>query len=287
LIPVVRLAPGNQWDQCLLDDLISGALWPHGLEFERLDAYPSEADGILLVCPGRYYADHTAEISAAIARYRWVLAFRVGDEEDVFDINRVVHPNIRWFVQTPRVGKDYGTARFLPLGYPPHFRDLPAEAPDRSVDMFLSAQNTHARRAEAFRVLARGEHVQRVTATEGFTHGVRPAEYTRQMCMTKVAPAPSGAVSPDSFRLWEALEAHCVPIADDISPVQPHEGYWRMLLGDPPFPVLTDYRNLPGWIADLLADWPRNANRIAAWWIQKKRSLAIALREDLQSLGAL
>lgn len=286
-LPVVRLAPYRQWDQTLLDDLLSGALWQHGIEFERLDAYPREADGILLICPARYYADHTAEISEAIARYRWVLAFRVGDEEDLLDPREIVHSNLKWWVQTPRVGRDYGDARFMPLGYTPHFRELGGEAPDRTVDVFLSGQRTHRRRVECFDALDGDDHVQRVHATEGFTQGLRPPEYVRQMCGAKVAPAPSGAVSPDSFRLWEALEAHCVPVADDVSPAYDSRGFWRMLLPDAPFPILADYANLPGWIDDLLADWPRNANRIAAWWIAKKREYSQWLREDLEALGAL
>lgn len=288
MIPVVRLAPHRQWDQTLLDDLISGALWAHGIEFERMDAYPREADGILLVVPGRYYADHTAEISEAIAKFRWVLVFRVGDEEDLLDPSKIVHPNLKWWIQTPRVARDYGTARFLPLGFSPHFRTLPSEPPSKHLGLFLSAQCTHDRRRQAFEALYESgrDMLGYAAATEGFTQGMPPSEYARLMCSAKVAPAPSGAVSPDSFRLWEALEAHCLPVADDISPVRSGEGYWRMLLPDAPFPILTDYANLPGWIDDLLADWPRNANRIAAWWMTRKRMMADSLREDLVALGA-
>lgn len=283
MIPVVRLAPGQQWDQTLLDDLLSGSLWPHGIQFERMDRYPKTTGGIVLIVPGRYYADHTAEISQAIAKFRWVLAFRTSDEEDLLDIRKVVHPAIRWWAQTPRVGRDYGTARPLPLGYTPHFRHLEAAA--RNLDVFLAAQCTHSRRQEAFVALRPGER-RRIEQTSGFTQGMDPVEYVRCMTAAKVAPAPSGAVSPDSFRVWEALESHTIPIADDVSPAYDSRGYWRSLLTDPPFPILTDYQDLPGWIDDMLADWPRQANRITAWWMQTKRGLAQMLREDLTALGA-
>lgn len=284
-IPVVRLAPGNQWDQVLLDDLISGAFYPHGLEFEGLDAYPAEAAGILLVIPGRYYASHTAAITEAISRYRWVLAFRVGDEEDLFDIAAVKHPNIRWWIQTPRVGKDYGTARFLPLGYTPHFAALPAQSPEKSLDVFLSAQCTHARRAQAFDALARVPRSKRVRATGGFTQGMPAEEYAEFMAAARIAPAPSGAVSPDSFRAYEALEAHTIPIVDDISPAYDSRGYWERMFPGSPMPVIRDYDDLPGWIDDVVADYPRLANRITAWWMATKRRMAAALREDLIDLG--
>lgn len=287
MIPVVRLPPGRQWDQCLLDDLISGVLWPHRLEFERTDAYPREADGILLVCPGRYWADHTAEISEAIAKYRWVLAFRVGDEEDSFDVSAVHHPAIRWWVQTPRVGRSYGDARFFPLGYTPHFRAMPPEPPDKDTELFLAGQRTHARRVQCFTALADTRHAENVHPTEGFTQGLGPVDYARAMIAARVAPAPAGAVSADSFRFWEALQAHVIPVADDYSPMDGQTGYWKQMHPDAPYPILTSYQDLPGYVEDALTGYPRLANRVVAWWIKTKRDLALNLREDLQKLGAL
>jgi len=102
-----------------------------------------------------------------------------------------------------------------------------------------------------------------------------------------VAPAPSGAVSPDSFRLYEALEAHTIPIADDISPTHDSAGYWRLVFPDAPFPILDSYEQLPGYIEDQLKAWPANANQIAAWWTRQKRTMARNLRNDLKKLGAL
>lgn len=284
MIQVGRLAPGDQWDQNILDLLFANRLWLTGMEFERVEGYP-HTDGAVIIIPGRYWADRTGEITEALSRYEWVLAIRTGDEEDLFDIRAVEHPNLRWWVQTPRTDKNYGEARLIPLGFPPHFNNL-GDVPDRPVEVFLSAQNTHARRAEAFAALAHDQHLQRVTATEGFTAGLRPEEYAQQMCAAKVAPAPSGAFSPDSFRLYEALEAHTVPIADDISPTYESRGYWRMLFPDAPFPILTDYADLSGYIGDILADYPRIANRVSAWWMRQRRQIAGSLRADLEQLGA-
>lgn len=284
-IPVVRLAPGDQWDQTLLDDLISGALWPHGLEFERLDAYP-DAPGIVLLVPGRYWAHDTVAVADAIARYDWVLAIRASDEEDLFDITKVVHPNIKWWAQSPRLTREYPDARLIPLGFTPHFTGL-AESPDRRVDVFLSAQETHARRVQCFTALSNDNHTQNVYATAGFTQGLTPAEYAQAMCDARVAPAPAGPVSAETFRLYEALQAHTIPIADDYSPADGRAGYWQRMFPDAPFPLLTDYNSLPGYIDDALTDYPRLANRVTAWWIAQKRAMAWNLRADLRWLGAL
>lgn len=282
MIPVVTLPPGDQWDQTLLDDLLAGRLYPHGLEFDRLNDYPANADGIVLVVPGRYFADRTAEISQAIAQYRWVLAFRCGDEEDLLDITAVHHPSIAWWVQTSRAA----TARSLPLGYTPHTSGLPEAPIAKSLDVFLAGQRTHDRRREAFDAVTKSAGRQLVKATDGFTKGLRPADYLYWMADAKVAPCPAGPASPETFRLYEALQAHAVPIADDITPGYDSHGYWEKIFPGCPFPILRSYSDLPGYIDDALEVWPRNANRIAAWWMAEKRSMAQQLRRDLASLGA-
>lgn len=285
MIPVGHLAPSGCWDENLLRRLFDDELYPTGLEFRHFDGYPN-TDGAVLVVPGRYWYEHTGQISEALERYKWVLAFRTGDEEDLFDVNKIIHPAIRWWVQTPRTNGDYGTARLFGVGYPPHFNALPAEPPEKSLDLFLSAQNTHPRRQAAFDVLESGER-RTINETRGFTDGFNADNYATLMVNTKVAPAPAGPESPDTFRLYEALESHCVPVADDVTNRYDSRGYWRMLFPDCPFPVLTHYSDLAGYIQDQLEVWPRNANRITAWWMRQKRRYAHWLREDLEQLGAL
>lgn len=293
MIAVGRLAPVNQWDQAMLDDLFANTLYPTGLTFSRHEGYPGypNSEGCVLLIPGRYWHKHTDQISQAIQRYSWVLGIRTGDEEDEFDIGAVTHPNLKWWVQTPKVGKAYGDARFIGVGYTPHFRCLSEDVPDKDIDVFLSAQSTHTRRRECFTALEKTAGSQFVHATDGFTQswreGASPGDYAVQMMKAKVAPAPSGAVSPDSFRLWEALEAHTVPIADDISPTYDSAGFWDMVLPGAPFPALRDYNDLPGYVGDALDAWPTNANRITAWWMRQKRRYSQWLVDDLTALGAL
>lgn len=285
MIDVGWLTPAQDcWDTNLLRLLLDGDLYPHGLEVRHHAGYPNVNAPVITVVPGRYYAQRTNEINTAIQRYASVLMVVTSDEESLFDIGRIIHPAVRFWVQTPRLSREYD-ARLIPLGFPPHFNDLPAV--EKTTDVFLSAQRTHARRVQCFEALANSRHAADIHPTEGFTQGMKPAEYVEVMCAARVAPCPSGAVSPDSFRAWEALEAHCVPIADDISPAYDSRGYWRRLFPDCPFPIIENYSDLPGYIEDALADYPRNANRIAAWWIAQKRAMALNLREDLQNLGAL
>lgn len=286
MIPVGRLAPGNQWDQNLLDRLFDNTLHPTGLTFQRIEGFP-KADGCVLIIPGRYWATGMDVISEAVAEYEWLLLMRCGDEEDEFDVGEIRHPNARFWVQTPRADRDYGDARLFGVGFPPHFNDLKPDPPHKDLDVFLSAQNTHDRRRQCFAQLPVDGSGRFVRATEGFTAGMPHHAYMGMMRDAKTAPAPSGAVSPDSFRLYEALEAHTVPIADDVSPAYDSRGYWRSLFPDVSFPVLTDYQDLPGYLDDVLRDWPRIGNRVTAWWMRQKRRYAEWMVEDLKALGAL
>lgn len=286
-ISVGRLEPYSQWDQNFLDRLFANDLYPTGLEFSRHDHYP-DSDGCVLLIPGRYWVDQAEEISRSLQRYSWVLAMRTGDEADTFDIASVKHSNIRWWVQTPRADRSYGDARLFGVGFTPHFNDLPATPPDKTIGVFLAGQNTHDRRRKAFAAVAQVEDSVSFP-TKGFTEGMDPEVYRDHMLAARVAPAPSGVFSPDSFRVYEALEAHALPIADDISPVGSYDsrGYWSAVMQDASFPILTDYQSLPGWCRDALESWPGNANRTVAWWMRQKRRYAHWLLEDLTTLGAL
>ena len=285
MITVGRLAPKDQWDQNVLDRLFDNTLWPTGIDFRRVDGYPTKVDGCVLIIPGRYWHEKANAISEAISAYEWVLAVRTGDEENLFDVERVYHRNIKWWIQTPEPDVDYGDARLFGCGFPPHFNDLTRQP--RDTDVFLSGQVTHRRREECFAAVRKSWAGKKLNMTKGFTLGMDRPEYVQWMCRAKVAPAPSGPESPDSFRLFEALEAHTIPIADDLSPKSSGPGFWRTVFPDAPFPIITDYQNLPGYVEDQLNGWPANANRITAWWITQKRLMAKNLRADLTELGAL
>lgn len=289
MISVGWLAPSECWDQLLPKLLTTNKLYPTGLEFRHFQGFPPphQAEGCIISIPGAYWHAQYDTISEALTSYRWVLGMCVSDEECLFDIDRVEHGNIKWWRQTPRTDRDYGDARLFGVGYTPHFNSLPKDPPEKSTDVFLSGQRTHGRRRECFEALENYSGSKVVRPTEGFTEGFEPAEYVAGVVSAKVAPAPSGAVSVDTFRFWEALEAHAIPIADTVSPVDGVTDYWERVCPGAPFPVLRDYADLPGYLGDQVEQWPANANRVAAYWMRYKRSLALGLREDLGKLGAI
>lgn len=285
IIELKFLPPGNQWDQNFLERLFSNDIFDTGYNFE-FDEDLSESNGAVIVIPGQYYRGKEKDIEKTFSDYDWVLAIKTGDEEDLFDWKSIKHPSIKWWIQTPRADRDYGSARLFGVGYTPHFNELSSNDKASTVlDVFLSAQDTHERRHQAFKAVESTIYNKLVERTDGFTQGMDKDQYRKAMATAKVAPAPSGVFSPDSFRVYEALEAHTVPIADDISPSYDSKGYWNKLYPDAPFPIIQNYTDMNGYIRDVLYSHPTLNNRITAWWIQKKREMADWVSADIEELS--
>lgn len=290
------------WDHGLLEKLFAGDLWrvPGNYKFLHTDnGLPDywndfkdySQHGAIVIFPARGQTDFADNLNRDIRKFKWVILVLTGDEEAVFPFEKIKHKNMKLWVMSPHMDRDYpeGT-RFIGSGFPPV---APAEigkhigkAIDRPLDWFFSGQITHIRRQQCYKVLKRMSG-GKVYGTPGFTQGLAPAEYYEYMVSAKVAPAPSGPETPDSFRLFEALEAGCIPIADTQTPKGDFkENYWQYFFGeDVPFPTLTSYDQLEGYITDVLVDYPKKANEVFGWWLLKKRQMANNLASDIYQLS--
>lgn len=262
------------WDHALLNDILSHPL------FKRMHG----GEGSIIVIPGKDQADYIAEINKTISEYSWVLLFITSDEDHNFPIEEIEHSKMKVWVQYPQQGRhdDYGK---LPLGYTSETRKNLLFT-EKTLDVFYSGQRTHERRemcSESLQEVKKNVKTHMTLDTKGFAQGFKPDIYMANMSNAKVAPAPSGPVSADSFRAYEALEAGGVPIADQISPAGDHD-YFNYLFGDVPFPTISDYKDLPGYIKDALAKYPALNNESQAWWIKKKRDLMWEFVKDIESL---
>lgn len=277
MIPVLWLdAHPLCWDQAILDDLFAGKLWPGGFNYEHhVDRLPEGTDGAVVVVPARYHS--AAEVNDIIRPLQWVVLCLTSDEESTFPWAQVEHPNMVRWIQTPRPGVHMDEENILPVGYPPDTPELVTHG-EKSVDWFLSGQANHEHRRRCFAALRKvpgGEAIR----TEGFTRGLARPDYLARLSAAKVAPCPSGPKTPDTFRVWEALEAGCVPLADYSCPAGVH-GFWRWAFR-PPFPVVTDWGDTSALMERTLADLPRLATRTAAWWLRYKRDLVARFTDHL------
>lgn len=281
------------WDEGLLERLFDRRLWDpvrgHSYtHYQWLEKVP-DGHGAVVIVPAQHHVDHVERINADIARLPWCVLILAGDEHSLFPWRRLRHPRMHLWVMTPRPGEHQGLVRFLGEGWhvdtPDVVAAVPADAP-RPLPWFFAGQVTHERRracVEALRALP--HHSSQLVETPGFTQGLPRHEYLLRMAHSRVIPCPSGPGTPDSFRLYEALEAGCLPLADATTS-EGWAGYWPFLLGErPPFPVVEDWSDLPEVMADALAGWPANANRAVAWWQGYKRDLVYAIEDDVRGLS--
>lgn len=283
------------WDQTMLEEAFSRKTWSpvRGNRFVHRNGFgelPEGSDGAIVIIPARYHAGDTDAINKDLSRLQWCLVVLVGDEEAAFPCEKLSHPNMAIYVMTPHIGKHPNADRFIVNGYTPQTHEMlkkyGAEAMERPLRWFFAGQINHERRkawAEEMRKMEGGKLVE----TPGFTKGLPQEDYYRYLASAKVAPCPSGAVVPDSFRIWEALEAGCMPVVDRYSPKVSEGNYWQFLLGENilPFQVVDKAIDLPGNVAYHFDTYPVGANRAFAWWQFYKRKFAYDLEKDIARLG--
>jgi len=89
-------------------------------------------------------------------------------------------------------------------------------------------------------------------------------------------------VTLDSFRIYEALEAGCIPIVER----RPGFDYFAEIYGNHPFPSVLDWNEAVTLIAHLqthglVAGMQRACER---WWADYKRTLALRFRSAALAL---
>lgn len=250
--------PAAYWDHALLDDLCG-------------DDVPLTDAGVVIL-PGAGHAGHERKVADVIPEGRTLVV--TSDEEHRFDLAALDRPDLTVWRQYAR--PDDGSRPFL-VGYTPHLRPNLAAIGDveRTVDVSFAGQVTHDRRRQA--VAAVEGLGGKVWASEGFTQGLTPDVYAYTLASSRIVACPSGPCHPDTFRIYEALEAGCVPLVDGRAPGWDHDWWpaWQFG-GEVPFPVVTEWSavELGPVVTHILGDWPWWAARCSAWWAQQKLALA-------------
>jgi len=273
------------WDHGLLLDLLDNHLAPTGYDYAHHRSPPPKAsilDGAILIVPGQHHTSPAdlARINETIASLYWCLLIITGDEEHLFPLNSLAtHPRLSVWVQParehPRVN------HHLPFGYPPDTAALLRHIPtDKSWVWFFAGQdNNRIRHAciEALRADGRGK----LSPTESFSAGLSRYEYLQTLAASRIAPCPSATATPDTFRVYEALEADCIPIIDNP------DHFTRVFFGSvPPFPVVSSTWSDYSTVIDSISNHHvALANICAAYWGRYKSHLANALGSTIAAVS--
>ena len=112
-----------------------------------------------------------------------------------------------------------------------------------------------------------------------FGQGLPLPRYREHLLQSSFALCPEGDRHLDTFRLYESLQAGCIPVVVDQRSMA-----LEMLGSRPPFPVFTSWHQALAWVESLLLDPTRmdaTQASVRFWWHSRCQKLSKAMRESL------
>lgn len=287
LVPVWWLFGGrNVWDLSLMDAALSGRFGSRELQFEHhvLDGKPLPEShhgrtGVFIVL-GTACAKQVALARSIIAKAGPSVIAHMGDESHELNDRLIVRPGDILWRQAQAPGDDWPDRRLVE-GWRAETVEtvnrLKREHHDKDLLWAFSGQVTHSERLACYCAL-KGRKDGVLKGTPGFGQGLGYDDYLRLLVRCKVAPCPSGPVTADTIRLYEALEAGCLPVCNRRAPGQPQSfNYWEEVFGCEPFPCVDNWAELP-----LLLEKLAGAKGALDWWLDLSSQWWAAYKHELR-----
>jgi hypothetical protein len=240
-------------------------LLPYVREYEDFEA---DMDGAIVMIRANDNAEYIEAFNRDLSRLQWCVVMVTGNENASNFHEQIIHKNMRLVLQTPKYGDRADL--FVPLGYPSNVSKVDTS---KDLDWFFSGQVNHSRRFACV-VQLRNMKNGLLNETAGFNQGFSYDEYIKHMSRAKIVPCPGGPATPDTFRLYEALECGCMPIVDSNAGCVNYVGkYWKKVFGFVPFQIIADWQELPRYTEFALRVYDEWMPNILGWWANYKREL--------------
>ena len=262
-------------DQIMIDDFCNE------LGFKQLDDFSQleDGEGAIVTLPledNKYRID---QLNTDISKLPWVLVILTQNEYAAQQYREIKHPNMKLWLQS--CGKDDIADKFLGFGYPAIVENYYKPSPTgRDNKWFFSGQITHMRRKQAAEVL-KNRTDGLFIGTAGFNDGLEYPEYIAAMARSKLVICPAGPETPDTFRLYEALESGCIPIVDmQDGRGNDRKDYWYKVFGKGfPLAMVDSWYSIDDVMNLELLNYDTRKVEINKWWINYK----ISFKEELLS----
>ena len=126
-------------------------------------------------------------------------------------------------------------------------------------------------------------------SSSGFSSGYKVGPYSAVMEGSVFAPCPAGN-SPETIRLYDALECGCIPISLDYTFLNSPNALAEF--GLPPFPILSSWDQLPAFLEKMKQKISSNPSEVQkmqddciAWWANYKNHIAQKIAHRIESLN--
>lgn len=284
------------WDQGLLLAMLNGDLWPTSVRWREFqEEAPPTDQGAVVVASGIMLdrkPDECARIKELVAALPWCVFIHTGDESWEFDSHVFERPGLKLLMAHPMPGTPQWGHRQLLLGWPwPSRQALRGMTIkplcERRLDWsFAGHAFEHPGRAKLIKVLSElsgGE----VHVSGGFAQGLPQPEFLRLLTETRIAPCPAGHKTYESLRLFESIEAGCLPVSERAPlcwRTSSPPDFWGPIIGEAPWPLVDDWEQLPEVLARFKKDpveLQRVTNKVGSWWQRYKRQYVFDLLDDI------
>jgi hypothetical protein len=247
-----------------------------------------DSEGAVVVINGAFIGTRSLmELNDSLLNFKWVLLVLIGDEGSFQHLEWIQHPNLSVWIYDPKPGK-FKESRYhnLPAGALQMAFCPPRE---KTLDWFFSGSVRDINWDRAIRDLrGNGLYYDTHLGYEG---------YAEHLSESKVVPCRPSWTSPETCRVYDALESGCIPIVGIYPGENPPghywwrgygydwDNFWMHLFGEqPPFPVIRTPNALDDAVQNTLREWPENQRRVHAWWVDYKIRLVDSLRADAKRL---
>jgi len=269
--------PDTKSDFAFLQEVFNRA----NIETVRVQSLPKTDKAIVVICGGDFYTKEHV-IDNELSKIDRVMLFVTSNETGQFQDNQISHRDIKFWMQYPFLKHEKHNK--FPLGAPEFLKTNLPEYAEKEYDVFYSGQINHSRRKELAEVLPTIDNCV-FNLTDGFMKGYEPKKYYEKFIKGRIAPAPAGNVTIDSFRFYEAIELLCLPIGDIKSAIEQDFDFWDFVFdGKIDIAKTNNWNELPQIVDSLLKDYPQNMHLLVSWWIKFKRDFAIKIVKEYNEL---
>jgi Exostosin family len=253
---------------------------------ELKDAASPEAPRIVICIDNAFHPPAEEFYRKSFLAGDRILLIHLGDEHLTSNYDSYRWCHAVWRNYWSPAFERQSVVRAFPLGYKKGFqRDrepLPAEA--RTLTWSFAGDAYKQSRPAMLQHMSTLD-AGFVHATERFgdPNGLSTGDYRDLMERSIYIPCPRGNSNLDSFRVYEALEAGCIPVVEE----RPAFAYFTAMYGAHPMPVVLDWSEAPALIRGIRTAGGEERLRRAchAWWVALKARLRHDFAADLTRLA--
>ena len=196
-----------------------------------------------------------------------IFLIHLGDESGIYDVSEIYN-NCDYVWRTFCSNKYFKNKNIscIPLGYKSGI-NFKKEEDRRYKWAFIGTPHKSSRHDLLFQL----SNIQPSFSykTKKFNEGIIGVdEMNKVLSSSQFIPCPNGFVHPETYRLYEALECHCIPIVENAYK------YYDRLFPENPFLKIDKWKEARNMIENFTTNEIKNkSNECKKWWSDYKKNL--------------